>query len=366
MILPTALVDRWPSEEYCRQHDCIESALKHSVSDLLRLQREVAILRQIENNYGMVPIPDEFLTKDLRNFIKRSGGDTLNQEFVDYIIKRSEEFDRCLKNTDYPAMVMAAYPQARFMAKERYKSEYASIKGAILARGISSGKLVDHAKQQGLDYYFIETGYLGNYRCDNNLTGRKIYHRIVKNAMQHHTIMDVPSDRWLDLVRFNPNMRYHGWRRSGSKILVVLPTEKPFQYYGEDREKWIKTVKQTLKKHSDREIIWRQKQSRGERTNDTIYEAMADDIYAVVTYQSVAAIEAIQFGIPAFALAPTAADPVANKDLARIESPYLPDEDLVYRWLCSIAYSQFSLDEIIDGRAWRMVQENDTRPTIDY
>lgn len=364
MILPVALVDRWPAKEYRCQHSTIESALKHSVGDLLSLQQEISILKQIESNYGLMPIPEEHITKELRYYLKRSGGDTLNQEFIDHIIEKSNQFDRCLKYTDYPAMIMAAYPESRFMAKERYRDEFHTTDDPILARGISSGKITDHARSLGRDFYFIETGYLGNYRCPNNLTGRKIYHRIVKNAMQHSTIMDVPQDRWIDLVKFNPDMRYKGWRRGGSRILVVLPTEKPFQHYGENRTEWIKQVTKTLKKHTDREIVWRKKQSRGERTNDTIYDAMADDIYAVVTYQSVAAVEAVQFGIPAFALAPTAADPVGFKDLTQIENFDRPNEDLVYRWLCSIAYSQFSLEECITGKAWQMVLENELRSTI--
>lgn len=365
MILPTALVDRWPAEEYQRQHATIESALKHSVSDLLRLHKEVQILKQVEREFSLCPIPEDLITKELRYYVKRTGGSSLSQELISYVIHRAEEYDRCLKYTDYPAMIMAAYPDSKFLDKKLYKTESDKIQGPILARGISSGKILDHAKSQGRDYYFIETGYLGNYRCDNNLTGRKIYHRIVKNAMQHSTIMDVPDDRWQQLVDFNPNMRYNGWRRSGSKVLVVLPTEKPFQYYGESRSQWIKNITRTLKKHTDRPIVFREKASRGERTNDTIYHALADDVYALVTYQSIAAVEAIQFGIPAFALAPTAADPVGNKDLTQIENPHMPDESLVYRWLCSIAYSQFSLNEIITGHAWQLVQENEQRSTID-
>jgi hypothetical protein len=93
---------------------------------------------------------------------------------------------------------------------------------------------------------------------------------------------------------------------------------------------------------------------------------MDNDIYAVVTYNSVAAVEAIQYGIPAFALAPTAADPVGNKDLKLIENPNMPNEDIIQRWLHSIAYSQFSLDEILTGTAWRMVLENAQRPVLDY
>jgi hypothetical protein len=367
MILPVALVDRWPADEYKQQHATIESALKHNVTDLLKLRNEVKILKQIEQQWGLAPIPEELLTKEIRNFVKRQGGDALSQEFIQYIINQDALFDRCLKFSDYPAMSMAAYPESRFVAKNRFWAEAADIiKDPVLIRGISSGKIGKFVQEHGQDYYFIETGYLGNYRCDNNLTGRKVYHRIVKNAMQHSTIMDVPDDRWQQLVKFNPNMEYKGWKRSGSKILVVLPTEKPFQYYGHDREKWIQKVEKTIKKHSDREIVWREKASRGERTNDTIYDALDNDIYALVTYNSIATVEAIQHGIPAFGLAPTAADPVCSNDLTQIENPTTPSEDTVYKWLSSIAYSQFSLDEIITGQAWQLVQENAQRSTINY
>ena len=367
MILPVALVDRWPANEYKIQHTTIESALKHSVTDLLKLRNEVQILKQIEQQWGLSPIPEELLTKDIRNHVKRSGGDQLGQEFIQYIINQDAEFDRCLKFSDYPAMVMAAYPQSKFVAKNRFWDEANNIvEDPVLIRGISSGKIGKFVQERGQDYYFIETGYLGNYRCENNRTGRKVYHRIAKNAMQHSTIMDVPDDRWKALVDFNPNLEYKGWKKSGSKILVVLPTEKPFQYYGHDRAKWIQKVERTIKKYSDREIVWREKASRGVRTNETIYDALDDDVYALVTYNSIATVEAVQHGIPAFGLAPTAADPVCGNDLTQIENPVMPDEDVVYKWLSSIAYSQFSLDEILTGQAWKMVLENAQRPTINY
>jgi hypothetical protein len=264
-------------------------------------------------------------------------------------------------------MIMASYPDSRFVSKSRYWAESEDIlKNPVLIRGISSGKIGKHAREHGQDYYFIETGYLGNYRCPNNRTGRKVYHRIEKNAMQQSRILDVPDDRYRKLVKFNPDIQYRGWKKPGSKILVVLPTEKPFQYYGEDRDKWIKMVECTLKKHTDREIVWRQKASRGERTTDTIYDALDDDIYALVTYNSIATVEAIQHGIPAFGLAPTAADPVCSNDLSQIETPVKPHEDVVYKWLSSVAYGQFTLDELLTGQAWQLVLENDKYPTFNY
>lgn len=367
MILPTALVDRWPQDSYVKQHETIESACKHSVADLLRMHTDIKILKETEKNFNVLEIPDYYLTKDLRYYLKRNSVTPVPQKFIDHIIDISDKLESNLKKTDYPAMVMAAYPESRFVSKDRFKTEAASIcETPVLIRGISSGKIANQVQDMGQDYYFIETGYLGNYPCENNRTGRKIYHRIVKNAMQHSTIMDVPDDRWQELVKFNPDLEYHGWRRTGSKILVVLSTEKPFQYYGEDKEVWLKKVVKTLKKNTDREIVFREKASRGERTNATIYDALKDDVYALVTYNSVAAVEAIQAGIPAFALAPTAADPVGNKDLTKIENPHMPDESVIQKWLNSIAYSQFSLDEIITGQAWQMVLENEHRSTFTY
>ena len=370
IILPTALVDRWPSDRYKCQHSTIESALKHNVQDANMVHHDFWLLKEVEQYLSTVPEITEDsvqLTKDQRLAIKRAGGvPRFREQLSRSIIQKDEQLTRLMKYSDYPAMIMAAYPESRFIAKDRYWAENESITGPVLLRGISSGKIANHVREKGDDYYFIETGYLGNYRCPNNRTGRKIYHRIVKNAMQHDTIMDVASDRWDSLVNFNPTLQYRGWRKPGSKILLVLSTEKPFQHYGEDQDKWLKTVLATLKKHTDREIVIREKASRGERTNDTIYDALDNDIYALVTYNSIAAIEAIQYGIPAFALAPTAADPVGNKDLTQIENPNKPDEELIQRWLHSIAYSQFSLDEIITGQAWRMVLENAQRPTLDY
>ena len=86
MILPVALVDRWPSDEYKIQHATIESALKHSVADLLNLRAEVEMLKQLEHEWGLSPIPEELITKDIRGFIKRNGGDSTHQRLIDYVV----------------------------------------------------------------------------------------------------------------------------------------------------------------------------------------------------------------------------------------------------------------------------------------
>lgn len=350
MTLPIAVVERWPMEEYKLQHLDQCSALKHSVSDALKCLQEIEQLRML---YLMAP------DKDAKRADK-------NLEIM--LREKEERYFRLTKFSDYPAMVMAAYPQSRFMTSYDYKRARNKITDAILVRGISAGAFIKHAEKAGRDYYFMETGYLGNYRSANNQTGRKVYHRIEKNNMQQARFLDVPYDRWNALCQFNPALKYRGWRKNpGSKILLIMSTEKPFDFYGHDKDQWIQNTIDTLRQHTDRPIVIKDKPGRAERnTTANIYDALDDDVWALVTYNSIAAVEAIQYGIPAFALAPTAADPVASKDLSQIENPNRPHEDIIMKWLASVAYGQFSIDEIIRGQAWSMVQENEQRPTFAY
>lgn len=352
MTLPIAVVERWPMEEYRLQHADQCSALKHNVADALKCLQEIEQLRCL---YNMTPVDD---SKEYKR---------VDKNYEALLREKEERYFRLTKFSDYPAMVMASYPEARFMTGYDYKRSKNKITDPILVRGISAGHSIKHAEKNGRDFYFMETGYLGNYRSENNETGRKIYHRIEKNAMQQRRFLDVPYDRWEALCRFNSELTYRGWRRPGKNILLIMNTEKPFEFYGIDKDQWVKDTIATIRSHTDRPIVIREKAGRAERTStDSIYDALKNDVWALVTFNSIAAIEAIQAGVPAFAMAPTAAAPVASADLSQIETPFRPHEDIVLKWLASVAYGQFSIDEIVRGKAWSMVQENEHRPTFAY
>jgi len=362
MIYPIALIERWPGPEYAALHSSMSSALRHNVADARQLLQDIEILKEIESTWES---PD-VASKQGRYNLKRMGNQALHKRVSDHIIAKLEKYERITKFSDYPAMIMTAYPEGQFIPYRDFWNVKEQTQGPILVRGIAAGKIIDWMAQQHRDYYFIETGYLGNYPSPDNRTGRKIYHRIVKNSMQHSKIMQVPDDRWTKLVDWNPALKYSGWRRPGHNILLVAPSEKPCKYYGIDKTQWTQQTLDELKKYTDRPIIVREKASRAERTNDTIYQAFDQNIFCVVTYNSIAAVEAVGAGIPAIALAPTAADPVCGKNLDQIETPYRPDQELVQNWLHHIAYCQFSIDEMVSGRAWRLVQDNEQRPTINY
>ena len=222
----------------------------------------------------------------------------------------------------------------------------------ILLRGILKHKIMKQCWEDGRDFYYMDSGYLGNYKSPINPNGWKWFHRIVKNDLQHNTIIDRPSDRWKALRYKIPS-----WKKNGRNILVVMPSEKPAKFYGIDMNAWREKVINTLKQYTDRPIVVREKASRPQRIVKTIYEEL-DNAYAVVTLQSIAATEAVLYGVPAFGLAPNASSPVALDDITKIETPYYADSDLIYKWACHLAYGQFHINELADGTAYKILMEN--------
>jgi len=351
MIIPIALAKEDPHPQY-QGKDYIES-VKNNAKAALKLHYEV---------------------EDLKNKFKSTEGKEYNKitkahnkQLDVFLREKDSQLSRLIKWSDYSAMTMISFPDADIRSYLEFNQFKETIDKPILVRGIAAGNYIDYVKARGLDFYFIETGYFGNYSCEGNPNARKMWHRIVKNSMQHDKVLNVPSDRWDAMCKYDTRLQWKGWKKNGSKILIVAPSDKPCKYYGINKDEWIRNTVEELKKHTDREIVIREKGSRTERTSSSvIYDAFDHDIHSIVTYNSIAAAEAVAYGIPAFALAPTCAKPVCSDDLSKIETPYYPDPDFVYRWLSSLAYGQYNLTEILTGNAWRMVLENEQRETISY
>jgi hypothetical protein len=222
----------------------------------------------------------------------------------------------------------------------------------ILIRGLGKRNIIKYCIENNRDYYYMDSGYFGNYRQPSNPKGWKYWHRIVKNGLQHTDILQVRDDRLRRQL-----MRIHQYKHhTNENILLVTPSEKPCKYYDIDLKKWRKETIAEIRKHTDRPIKIRDKETRRTRLSNTIYHDL-QNTFAVVTYQSIAAVEAVMYGIPAFTLAPTAADPVCDKDLSLLENPTEIPYRKRYEWASSIAYGQFHTEELRNGTAWRIINE---------
>jgi len=224
----------------------------------------------------------------------------------------------------------------------------------VMFRGMTQRKTVALCNEQNRDFFYVDTGYLGS---SHSL--RKEYHRVVKNNVQHTNVnWEMPTDRFKWLSANKRYLKFPGWKRNGTSILVVTPSDKPCKFYGIKKDEWLKSTLDTLKKCTDRPIIIREKENRKIRSNNHLYKQMTNDnIFALVTYNSIAAIEAIGFGIPAFVSAPNAAQDLCSKDITNIENPYYADTQKVEKWQHWLAYCQYSITEMQVGKAFKIIQD---------
>ena len=114
----------------------------------------------------------------------------------------------------------------------------------------------------------------------------------------------------------------------------------------------------TRSKNLDRPIEVRLKPTRSERvTTMSIESALQDNVHCLITYNSIAATEAILSGKPAIALGPNAAQVICNTKLEEVERLHIPDRDEVEAFARHLSYCQFSVPEMQDGTAWRILNE---------
>ena len=225
----------------------------------------------------------------------------------------------------------------------------------ILLRGILKKAIIQKCWQYNRTFYYMDTGYMGNEVSSKNPNGWKYWHRIVRNDLQHNDLVKRPDDR---LHFFNK--KFNDWKKDGRKILIAAPDEKPMKFYGLDLEQWINDTVSEIKKHTDRPVeVRRRDKLRATRlVTNTLAEALHDDVYALVTFNSNAGVESIFEGIPVFYTSPShAVAPVASNDLSKIETPYYPSSDKLHAWLCHLSYAQFHVDEFRSGKAKRMLEQ---------
>lgn len=228
----------------------------------------------------------------------------------------------------------------------------------IVVRGVIKKDRIREAEDRGSSYYYIDTGYLGNFPSPGNTSGKKIWHRIVKNRLQHSELRSVPDDRWKKLLKQDPRLEWQGWKNYNKKILLVLPNPKATKFYDVDYDTWVESTKRQIAEYSNLPVEIRTKGSRSERNHGySIYDAFDTGVYATVAFNSIAALESVLYGIPAFVSVPCAATPLALTDLAKLDTPFFPSDDLIYRQACNLAYGQFTLEEIESGLAKKLIEK---------
>ena len=87
--------------------------------------------------------------------------------------------------------------------------------------------------------------------------------------------------------------------------------------------------------------------------NDGDVGDVIDNALCVVTMTSTLAVEAVIYGVPVVAMDPRSmAYAVAGHSLEDMKNPVMPERA---EWLLWLAYTQYGLDELADGTAWKIL-----------
>jgi hypothetical protein len=165
------------------------------------------------------------------------------------------------------------------------------------------------------------------------------YYRWHLNNFQLSEIRELPNDRFKALkTDVTP------WTKGGKHIVMAMPTATYSRFHG--LENWTEKTIAELKKYTDRKIITRDKEDKRPLQEDL------KGAHALVAHGSIAAVESVICGCPVFVCADSAAALVGQTDISKIETPIYPNRQ---PWLNSLAYSQFSESELVDGTLWKLL-----------
>lgn len=182
------------------------------------------------------------------------------------------------------------------------------------------------------------------YRMDHAYVGRLEYYRLTRNAFQPTVIKQRPADRW-DSLKSRYRLKVGDWRK-GKHIVITLSDPRTYEFFGV--QKWADEIEGEVRKYTDRPIVKRKREESRPISEDL------RDAWALVTYASNSAIDALLAGVPVFPLGPSIAKPMGS-GLESLESPRYPENR--EEFFRHMAYCQFTCPEFQSGFARRMADE---------
>lgn len=172
------------------------------------------------------------------------------------------------------------------------------------------------------------------------------YYRLHLNSFQMTRVRKVPSDRWGAL-----DTKVADWKKNPEGHIVIAPSLPEYDAFHECPG-WVeKTAAGVEERRPGRAIVIRHRNSQ-----KPLYEEL-EGAECLITHGSNAANEAIVMGCPVIVFGQCAAALVGRTKVEDIDQLVYPERE---PWLHSMAYSQFTEEEIINGAAFRML--DDGRP----
>lgn len=305
---------------------------------------------------------------------------------VDWATDKADERERKGKNRTDPYIAACAQgiPDCEYTRTERLDLD--KDKSPCIFRGLGKSPLIHKCIEKGIDFYYIDTGYFGNFATKkwhrisknnlqtlNHVSGSEIYKKLFgltwgvkykKDPLKamprtfHHKEQHIFDERF-DTMGLGRRANQHYVRRARSnRILLVPPSQKVFNHFGGDAGEWTERFMKESKKYTDREIVLRPKASRSDRQSFSLQDQLIKENFdSLITFNSIASIEAIVKGFPATTLGPNAGAYLSNTDIKNIDNPKYPKEGSIIQHMYYLSLCQFTSEEMASGWAFKVINQ---------
>jgi len=266
------------------------------------------------------------------------------------IITHDIPWAACLSNQIFPAI------------KKGWKDT--KMKPVHFFWGLGSNNLqeIKQVNEKGEEWWFIDVGYITKqitrYPTPSITDYDKTYFRIIKGKI--HTTMGNPGDgsRHTKLLQQGIDAEFKGWNTGECKHILLTPSSQMVTFYTNNmsQEDWIKDASEQIKCYTDKPIIMRNKPRPNNEWWGTDIKDDLKDCHALVTNMSMSAVEAVLNKVPVVTHQNNICYYVSGR-LEDINERRMPAREDMTMWLRSVANNQFTLQEIEDGTAYKVLHE---------
>ena len=227
-----------------------------------------------------------------------------------------------------------------------------------------AGKNITHIKgciERNEEWWYVDNGYLTQqitrYPEPKIHDYDKTYFRIVKGGLHTKNGKSGSVERLGILEQQGIDVKFKGWS-DGDHILLCPSSPTVTQFINDiSQDEWVESVKSELRQHTDRPIKFRNKPRPGNEWWDTNIKDDLKNCHCLITNMSLAAVDAVLNQVPVLTHAHNIAYKMSINNLPNINTPYKPSRKEVEPWLNMLSHNQFTIPEIEDGTAYRILNE---------
>jgi hypothetical protein len=221
--------------------------------------------------------------------------------------------------------------------------------------------LIKGCIERNEEWWYVDNGYLTQqitrYPEPKIHDYNKTYFRIVKGGLHTKNGKSGSVERLGILEQQGIDVKFKGWS-DGEHILLCPSSPTVTQFINDiSQDEWVESVKSELRQHTDRPIKFRNKPRPGNEWWDTNIKDDLNNCHCLITNMSLAAVDAVLNQVPVLTHAHNIAYKMSINNLPNINTPYKPGRKEVEPWLNMLSHNQFTIPEIEDGTAYRILNE---------